>query len=136
MPERGGEERRGEEGTSRTEQNRTEGRIAGYIQAVSQEKRERNNYYLRPIGAVRLTILLAAATSEPVSAAIAHGKNEGPTLKSPPPLLNEILPAAEGVAHLFVPGKSRALSFLFVVFAFHATRATQTLPLARYTLLS
>lgn len=77
------------------EQRRTEGGIVGHIQAVSHEKRERNNYYLRPIGAVRLTILLVPGTSRPVSAAIAHGKSVGPTLKSPPPLLNEILPAGE-----------------------------------------
>jgi len=46
-------------------------------------------------------LTLSAGTSAPSQAAIAHGRGwrgGEPTLKSPPPLLNEILPAE--IAHL------------------------------------
>lgn len=82
----GGEERR------RVEHIRTESGGGG------GETRERNNYYLRPIGAVRLTILPATGTSGPRLGRDCswEERGEGGRLKaSPPPLLNEILPAAD-----------------------------------------
>ena len=82
----GGEERR------RVEHIRTESGGGG------GETRERNNYYLRPIGAVRLTILPATGTSGPRLGRDCswEERGKGGRLKaSPPPLLNEILPAAD-----------------------------------------
>lgn len=69
------------------------------LQRVGHGKAERNNYYLRPIGARGKIndLTLSAGTSDPSRPRLltSKGRRDGgaSTLKSPHPLLNEILPA-------------------------------------------